>query len=130
VPARIGKILPSVFAQARKVFGSKSEMIAFIKQDPEFTDSYLCLTIRLQSYDDNVTRLLDRVTEPFEAELCNSSGYLLVTTDFLKPYFRNPKEESDLDFWEVDVEENTKKPKEKSILDWNDTEDGNTKGAT
>jgi hypothetical protein len=90
---QLGEILPSIYAQARSVFGSESEMITTVRQDPEFDDCYLCLTIRLPSYDDNVTQLLDQVTEPFEAELCSASGYVLVTTDF-----RNPQQKSILDW--------------------------------
>ena len=78
----LGKILPSVCARARQELGKESELSLFLYQDPEINDCHLSLNVRLPSYDKNVTKQLDRVTEPFEEDLCNASGYLLVTTDF------------------------------------------------
>ena len=87
---QLGDVLPSICAQARQVvFGWKAELILSVYHDPEIEDCHLSLTVRLPSYDENVTHLLDCVTEQFETELCDASGYLLVTTDF-----RIPKEDN------------------------------------
>ena len=80
--SELGKILPSVCAQARQEFGKEGELILSVYRDPEIEDRHLTLTVRLPAYDKNVTQRLDRVTQPYEAELCDASGYLLVTTDF------------------------------------------------
>jgi len=83
--SQLGVILPSICALARRLFGPESELILSVYQDPEIKDSHLSLVVRLPRYDENITELLDRVTEPYEAELCDASGYLLVTTDFRNP---------------------------------------------
>jgi len=57
-------ILPSACANARQVFGSKGELILSVYRDPETEDCHLTLTVRLPSYDKNITQCLDRVTEP------------------------------------------------------------------
>ena len=41
--------------------------------------------MRLVGYDDRTMERVDRVSEPFDEQLCNASGYLLVTTDFALP---------------------------------------------
>ncbi|HEV2947575.1 MAG TPA: hypothetical protein VGX70_09380, partial [Gemmataceae bacterium] len=74
---------------ARRLFGPESELILSVYQDPEIKDSHLSLVVRPPLYDENITELLDRVTEPYEAELCDASGYLLVTTDFRNPRAKN-----------------------------------------
>jgi hypothetical protein len=86
---QLGKILTSVCARARQEFGKESELALSIYQDPEINDRHLTLIVRLSSYDENLTSRLDRVTEPFEEELCEASGYLLVTTDFRSPREKN-----------------------------------------
>ena len=87
--SQLGVILPSIGALARRLFGPESELILSVYQDPEIKDSHLSLVARLPLYDENITELLDRVTEPYEAELCDASGYLLVTTDFRTPRAKN-----------------------------------------
>jgi hypothetical protein len=78
----LADIVPSVCAQARQEFGKHSELILQVYRNPEIDDRHLSLIVRLPSYDGNIMQRLDRVTEPFEEELCSASGYLLVTTDF------------------------------------------------
>jgi hypothetical protein len=79
----LAKILPSVCKQARCEFGQEAELILEVYRDPEIDDSHLALYIRLPAYEKNtIIARMDRVTQPFEDELCSVSGYLLVTTDF------------------------------------------------
>jgi hypothetical protein len=79
----LAKILPSICAQARREFGQDAELILEVYCDPEIDDRHLSLYVRLPAYENNtISERLDRVTQPFEDELCSASGYLLVTTDF------------------------------------------------
>jgi hypothetical protein len=78
----LAKVVPSVGAQARKEFGEDAQLTLRLYRDPEIDDRYLSLNVRLLSYDDHTMERIDRVSEPFDEQLCNASGYLLVTTDF------------------------------------------------
>jgi hypothetical protein len=79
----LAKILPSVCEQARREFGQDAELRLEVYRDPEIDDRHLTLYVRLPAYENNaIVARLDRVTQPFEDELCSASGYLLVTTDF------------------------------------------------
>jgi hypothetical protein len=80
--ADLGKIVPSVCAQARREFGRRAELTLQVYRDPEIKDLHLSLMVRLPSYGEDIMIRLDRVTQPFEEGLCSASGYLLVTTDF------------------------------------------------
>jgi hypothetical protein len=79
----LAKILPSVCEQARREFGQDAELILEVYCDPEIDDRHLTLYVRLPAYENNtIIERMDRVTQPFEDQLCSASGYLLVTTDF------------------------------------------------
>jgi hypothetical protein len=79
----LAKILPSVCERARREFGQDAELRLEVYRDPEIEDRHLTLYVRLPTYGNNaIIERLDRVTQPFEDELCSASGYLLVTTDF------------------------------------------------
>jgi hypothetical protein len=81
----LGEILPAISAHARQEFGTQAELTLRVYRDPEINDCYLSLYVRLPSYDEAIMARLDRVSQPFEDELCQASGYLLVTTDFRPP---------------------------------------------
>jgi hypothetical protein len=74
--------LPAVCEAARKEFGSEAELALELYRDPEIRDHYLTLYVRLDSYDGETMARIERVSAPFERRLAQSSGYLLVTTDF------------------------------------------------
>ncbi len=78
----LADLLPRVVAETRHEFGPKSQLTLDIRCDLEINDEHLQLVIRLSSYDDTVMARLDAVTKPFDAELSQSSGYLLLTSDF------------------------------------------------
>jgi hypothetical protein len=78
----LADVVPSVGAQARKEFGKDAQLSLRLYRDPEIDDRYLSLNVRLLGYDDHTMERIDRVSEPFDEQLCNASGYLLVTTDF------------------------------------------------
>jgi hypothetical protein len=81
----LAKVVPGVCAQARREFGGDAELILTLYKDPEINDRHLTIYVRLPVYDASITRRMDRVTEPFEKELCSVSGFLLVATDFRAP---------------------------------------------
>jgi hypothetical protein len=78
----LAKVVPSVGAEARKEFGKNVQLTLRLYRDPEIDDCYLSLNVRLQRYDDHAMERIDRVSQSFDEQLCNASGYLLVTTDF------------------------------------------------
>ncbi len=78
----LAKIVPSVGARLREEFGKDAQLTLRLYRDPEIDDRYLSLNVRLVGYDDRTMERIDRVSEPFDEQLCNASGYLLVTTDF------------------------------------------------
>jgi hypothetical protein len=81
----LAKLVPLVCEQARREFGQEAELILQVYRDPEIDDCHLTLYVRMQAYDDAMAARMDRVTLPFEEQLCSASGYLLVTTDFRPP---------------------------------------------
>jgi hypothetical protein len=81
----LAAVLPSVCAQARQEFGDAATLSLEVHRDPEIDDRYLTLLVRLPSYADTTLERIDRVSQPFEEDLCRSSGYFLVTTDFAPP---------------------------------------------
>jgi hypothetical protein len=85
----LAKLVPAVCAEARREFGAEAELTLQLYRDPEIKDRHLSLYVRLPSYNDGVSGRLDRATEPFEDELCNASGFLVVTTDFQTPRVKN-----------------------------------------
>jgi hypothetical protein len=89
--ADLGKILPSVCAQARREFGRRAELTLQVYRDPEIKDLHLSLMVRLPSYGEDIMMRLDRVTQPFEERLCSVSGYLLVITDFRPSSLTRPE---------------------------------------
>jgi len=78
----LADVVPSVGARVREEFGKDAQLTLRLYRDPEIDDRYLSLNVRLVGYDDRTMERIDRVSEPFDEQLCNASGYLLVTTDF------------------------------------------------
>jgi hypothetical protein len=78
----LAMVVPSVGVRARKEFGKDAQLTLRLYRDPEIDDRYLSLNVRLPGYDDRTMERIDLVSEPFDEQLCNASGYLLVTTDF------------------------------------------------
>ena len=78
----LADVVPSVGARVREEFGKNAQLTLRLYRDPEIDDRYLSLNVRLLGYDDRTMERIDRVSEPFDEQLCDVSGYLLVTTDF------------------------------------------------
>jgi hypothetical protein len=56
-----------------------------VYRDPELPDEYLTLYVRQPKYDDQTIERIKSVRSGLEPTLSNSSGWLLVTTDFRYP---------------------------------------------
>ncbi len=83
-PEFIG-LLPLLCERTRQEFGKECEIVLEVYHDPEIVDHHLSLTIRLPMYDEKTMGRIDRVWEPYEKELAEASGFLLLTTDFRQP---------------------------------------------
>jgi len=81
----LAALLRAICDAARKEFGSEAELALELYRDPEIRDSYLTLYVRLDSYDRETMARIDRVGAAFERRLAQTSGYLLLTTDFRMP---------------------------------------------
>ncbi len=87
--AYLAAVVPSVCAKARKDFGDNAELVLSVYHDPEIDDHYLELNVRLPVYNNDFAAQFDRISEPFDAELCSASGYFLVTTDLRKAHAKH-----------------------------------------
>lgn len=61
------------------------ELVLKVNHDPEIYDPYLILHARLWPYPPNMRERLYSVWAPFEAQLCDTSGSIVVSTDCRKP---------------------------------------------
>ncbi|HZU35974.1 MAG TPA: hypothetical protein VFA18_08705 [Gemmataceae bacterium] len=71
--------------EVREEFGTAGELILRLYRDPEAQDEYLSLYVRQWPYDASVMDRINGISERFEAELADCSGWLLLTSDFRKP---------------------------------------------
>jgi WD40 repeat protein len=81
----LGKLLPTICAKAREVFGSSDELSLELYKDPEIDDQYLTLYVRQQRYAPDLMEKIDRFSRQFDDSLEKPSGYLLITSDFRRP---------------------------------------------
>lgn len=78
-------ILPLICNSLRERFPLPAELSLEVYHDPEIEDEHLMIYVRLDKYNDQVMDAIDEVCEKFEAERAESSGWLIVTTDFQPP---------------------------------------------
>lgn len=71
----------------REKFGENSQISVELYRDPEFDDQYISIYVRQDSYDDDILEQIEEVCSEYEEALSDTSGWLLVTTDF-KPKSR------------------------------------------
>jgi hypothetical protein len=81
----LAQLVPALCARARREFGTDAELILEVYHDPEIDDHYLSLEVRLPSYDETIMERIASVSEPFDEQLCQASGYFLVNTSFRTP---------------------------------------------
>lgn len=66
----------------KEKFGEGSQISVELYRDPEFDDEYVSIYVRQDSYDDDILDQIEEVCDEYEEALTNTSGWLLVTTDF------------------------------------------------
>jgi hypothetical protein len=86
----LGQPLSSVCDATRHAFGPDAELSLELYRDPEADDRYLTLYVRLEKYDARILERIEAVRLPFEDQLAQFSGHLLVTTDFRPPHCKLP----------------------------------------
>src|SRR5262245_4980384 len=75
-------LVSRICERALSEFGERADLTLEVYRDPEFDDAYLTLCVQLPRYDATTTKRIDAVWEAFEADLCKSTGWLIMTTDF------------------------------------------------
>ena len=66
-------------------FGRQSQLSLEVYHDPEIEDHYLTLYIRQLQYNEDILKRIEELRAEYEIDLTDSSGWLLVTTDFRPP---------------------------------------------
>lgn len=79
----------SVCAAVSARFGAYAQLSLEVYHDPEIEDEYLTLYVRQQDYAENLLDGLEEISEEYEEELAERTGWLLVTTDFGPPRIGN-----------------------------------------
>lgn len=78
-------LLLSVGNAARQRFGMDSQLSLEVYHDPEAEDEYLTLYVRQKNYGARILDTIEEICSQYQAELGESSGWLLITTDFSPP---------------------------------------------
>jgi hypothetical protein len=78
-------IVPIVCAQGRKEFGEEAGLNLCVYRDPEIDDQYLSLYVRLPATGQAGMERVERFSRTFDDQLCEASGYLLISADFRTP---------------------------------------------
>jgi hypothetical protein len=85
----LGDMLGPISVSARQEFGENAELALEVYGDPEIDDRYLSFYIRPSIYDLQIMTRIEKIRDQFRDSLADCSGWLLVTTDFIPPGYRN-----------------------------------------
>lgn len=66
----------------KEKFGDSSQISVELYRDPECNDEYVSIYVRQDTYDDDIFGQIEEVSSECEVALTNTSGWLLITTDF------------------------------------------------
>jgi len=66
-------------------FSKNSEITIELYKDTESYNSYLVISVRLENYDSDIDKRLDKVRDEYEDSLIGQSGWLLLKSDFKPP---------------------------------------------
>src|SRR5205823_12750493 len=78
----LAKLVSPICQSTRKEFGAQAELCLEVYRDPEIPERHLVLFVRLRSYDNETMERIYKITEAFDRELSDSSGWFQVTLDF------------------------------------------------
>jgi hypothetical protein len=79
------ELVARIAAGLRSRFGDGTELVLTYYRDPEIDDPHLTLLVRQAPYAPDLLDQIDAVRAPFDQELEQSTGMLVVTTDFCPP---------------------------------------------
>ncbi len=80
-----GKLVVRICEAMRSHFGGEVELVLTYYRDPEIDDPHLTLLVRQAPYPPDLLDQIDAVRAPFDHELDQSTGMLVVTTDYCSP---------------------------------------------
>jgi len=78
-------IVAQMGQRLQQEFGDTMQVALEFYRDPEADDEYLTYSLRAEKYEDDVMDRIDAVSDEYDSDLANKSGWLLVTTDFYPP---------------------------------------------
>lgn len=81
----LAPILEGLCASARNAFGPRVELSLELYKDREQDDEYPTLYVRKDEYEPGILEQLESIMSPFHDQLAQSSGNILVTTDYRRP---------------------------------------------
>jgi hypothetical protein len=81
----LAELVLMVCAEARREFGSLTELSLEMYSDPEIDDFYLTLYVRQPTYETDLLARIHRIADTYEKDLARKSGHFLITTDFRAP---------------------------------------------
>src|SRR5436190_8283622 len=73
----LAELVPVVCAEARREFGSPTELSLEVYRDPEIDDAYLTLYVRQATYATDLLERIHRLAEASTKDLARGSGHLL-----------------------------------------------------
>jgi hypothetical protein len=77
-------VIPEAVAAAEKYL-PRAELVLDVYEDPEITDRYLVLYVRLRQYNHGVMERLEKAEAEFRDQLVSRRGWIQLTTDFCEP---------------------------------------------
>jgi hypothetical protein len=83
-------LISPICSKLIKTFSDDAKLFLEIYRDPEIHDEYLTIYIRKNEYEKMILDRIDEAMSEFEPALGSASGWLLVTTDFMRPRFGLP----------------------------------------
>jgi hypothetical protein len=69
----------------RREFGPEASLFLHLYRDPEIADRYISLRVRLTAYGPGLADRFEAISQHFDQELCDASGWILINTDFNYP---------------------------------------------
>ncbi len=80
--AAMFEVVEHICKAARREFGPEASLTLQVYRDPEIEDEYLLLRVRLRSYPPDTMPRIRSISDPYEDELRDKSGSIIVTSDF------------------------------------------------
>lgn len=79
------QLIRSICVVSKNQTGNGAQLSLELYRDPEINDAYLSLYIRTNNYNNNFLNKLEDISSKFQNERSNSSGWIIITTDYQPP---------------------------------------------